>query len=189
MRIKRSKEKPVKLGQIYNGELEKTSKAVTWNLDVNICIFLRDTLKFFKNSTEGMPVAIYEKYKSEENQEEKAIAEWNNILQQIIDGFDYYLKGTQELLPEEEQKALQDYYNEWWKQRSEAYSEKKKKIKRKKSKEIAKDLVDEITNHYEMPPEIREIVFEHEAAIAQKQREKLNESFDLLKTWIDSLWW
>ena len=81
------KEKPIKLGQIKNGKLENYSLSVTWDFDYTLCIFIRDSLIEYKKVNNGYPVILKEKYGSEED----AMAEYNRIIQTIIDDLHYYL--------------------------------------------------------------------------------------------------
>ena len=51
MKSKNVDKKPIKLGQIKEGKLEKFGKDLCWGLDEAIAIFLRDTLRHFADTT------------------------------------------------------------------------------------------------------------------------------------------
>lgn len=100
-----NKNKPIKLGQIKNNKLEKFSKSLTWDLDFSICVFLRDSLKEFKKVKIGYPAFLQKEYEREED----AIAYYDSIIDEIIEGFDYYLKDSYDLLSVENMLIFADF--------------------------------------------------------------------------------
>ena len=100
-----NKNKPIKLGQIKNNKLEKFSKSLTWDLDFSICIFLRDSLKEFKKVKIGYPAFLQKEYPKEED----AVAYYDSIIDEIIEGFDYYLKDSYDLLSVENMLIFADF--------------------------------------------------------------------------------
>ena len=100
-----NKNKPIKLGQIKNNKLEKFSKSLTWDLDFSICVFLRDSLKEFKKVKIGYPAFLQKEYPKEED----AVAYYDSIIDEIIEGFDYYLKDSYDLLSVENMLIFADF--------------------------------------------------------------------------------
>lgn len=100
-----NKNKPIKLGQIKNNKLEKFSKSLTWDLDFSICVFLRDSLKEFKKVKIGYPAFLQKEYPKEED----AIAYYDSVIDEIIEGFDYYLKDSYDLLSVENMLIFADF--------------------------------------------------------------------------------
>ena len=100
-----NKNKPIKLGQIKNNKLEKFSKSLTWDLDFSICVFLRDSLKEFKKVKIGYPAFLQKEYPKEED----AVAYYDSIIDEIIEGFDYYLKDCYDLLSVENMLIFADF--------------------------------------------------------------------------------
>ena len=100
-----NKNKPIKLGQIKNNKLEKFSKSLTWDLDFSICVFLRDSLKEFKKVKIGYPAFLQKEYPKEED----AVAYYDSVIDEIIEGFDYYLKDSYDLLSVENMLIFADF--------------------------------------------------------------------------------
>lgn len=109
-------EKPIKLGQIKSGKLEKFGKNVCWNLDKTIAIFLRDTLRHFADTTQSFPDCY------DDNWDKMTVEQWQNRdkekdgyniwvthIREIADKIDFYLKDCEELLDKEDIEFLDDY--------------------------------------------------------------------------------
>lgn len=85
-----------------------------WSLDVTIAKFILPRLKEFKNQTCGIPGCI------EQNGDE-GLEVWKNIIQQMIDAFEFIADDV--CIPtEEEQRKIslgldlfrQHFYSLWW---------------------------------------------------------------------------
>ena len=164
---KKNKEKPIKLGQIKNEKLEKFSDSITWNFDTTMLIFIRDGLKRFKQVNNGIPHSIFIKYELEE----EAIAEWNEIIQTIIDNINYYLLDAEELLFPEQRSLLEEYH----------LGNHIKHIEELHDSSI-------LVTYEEMPKAIKAIYAEL-TEITKILEEKLSKAFDLIKVWHANFSW
>lgn len=115
-----SQEKPIKLGQIKSGKLEKFGKNVCWNLDKTIAIFLRDTLRHFADTTQSFPDCY------DDNWDKMTVEQWQNRdkekdgyniwvthIREIADKIDFYLKDPEDLLTQEDKNFLKFYYEKY----------------------------------------------------------------------------
>lgn len=110
-------QKPIKLGQIKDGKLEKFGKDVCWNLDRTIAIFLRDTLRKFADTTHSYPDRYDENWEvmtteqwENRDKEKDGYEIWINHIREIADKIDFYLKDAEEFLDEEDKEFLNTYH-------------------------------------------------------------------------------
>ena len=105
-----------KLGKIKNGKLIKFDKKMVWNFDKTLAIFISAGLRTLKeNGDKGIPYELYDKARNsypnitDDEAHDKALAEWWQIVDDIIDGFDAYITiGS--VIDDEEVKLLLKKY-------------------------------------------------------------------------------
>lgn len=110
-------EKPIKLGQIKEGKLEKFGKDLCWGLDETIAIFLRDTLRHFADTTQSFPDCYDDNWDrmtteqwEQRDKERDGYTIWVNHIREIADKIDFYLKDCEEFLDEDDREFLSTYH-------------------------------------------------------------------------------
>ena len=103
--MKKEKIKPIKLGSIIDGQLKNFSDSVTWDLESNILIFIRDSLKRFNIIKRGVPVVL----SLNSPDEYAAMNTWTAIIDTICTNLDYYLKDTLDYLTQSDYKLYKQY--------------------------------------------------------------------------------
>ena len=109
--------KPIKLGQIKDGKLEKFGKDICWGLDETIAIFLRDTLRHFADTTQSFPDCYDDNWNrmtteqwEQRDKEKDGYNIWVTHIRDIADKIDFYLKDTEELLDGSDREFLSTYH-------------------------------------------------------------------------------
>lgn len=106
------------LGYIYKNQMKEFDNNICWSLDHTIAIFLRDTLNFLADHSNGYPTCYDENWnfisKSyEETQQEDSdlkYQQWIDHLKEIANKFNFYLKDSEEFLDEEDKEFLSTYH-------------------------------------------------------------------------------
>ena len=160
----------IKLGKIKNGKLEKFSDSITWDFDYTLLIFIRDGLKRFKELKTGIPAYLCYKYEKlgVEDPDAAAAQEYNFILDTIISNIEYYQSTDMDLLSSADKKLYYDYLATYHTEKDErGYYEVKFAEETEDIKRIKKELEE----------------------INIKQKQKIDEAFDLLKENLCTFWW
>lgn len=116
MKSKNVDKKPIKLGQIKEGKLEKFGKDLCWGLDEAIAIFLRDTLRHFADTTQSFPDCYDDNWDrmtteqwEQKDKERDGYNIWVTHIREIANKIDFYLKDAEEFLDEEDREFLSTY--------------------------------------------------------------------------------
>lgn len=105
---------PIKLGKIVDGKVVEMSDSCVWDLDYTLAIVIRDYLTKLANTTNSYPACLSD-WGVVDAEEEKKISDeqrhtlWVNLLLDIANKFDLYLKPADDFLSEED-KAFRAYY-------------------------------------------------------------------------------
>ena len=173
-------EKPIKLGQIKEGKLEKFGKDLCWGLDETIAIFLRDSLRHLAKTTHGYPDCYDENWNmmtteqwEKRDKEKDGYKIWVDHLNKIADKFDYYLKDSEEFLDEDDREFLSTYHIK--------YPVRFEPVGNGCSK-MVDDAPEEDKTRY------HDIICNKEAIISEKQFNTLKEALDDLGKIFPHLW-
>lgn len=161
----------IKLGKIRKDKLIKFSDSITWSLDYTLLIFIRDSLKRFRELHNGIPCSLIYKYKQLgcENAEEKAKEEYYNIINTIITNIEYYQTDEIDLLTDKEKEIYKNRVNSV-------------RFEKTDNPSLVSVKFDELTAEYNKVNKKLE-------KIRLKQEKKLRQAFNLLRDNLTSFWW
>lgn len=161
----------IKLGKIRKDKLIKFSDSVTWSLDYTLLIFIRDSLKRFRELRNGIPCNLIYKYEQVgcENAEEKAREEYDNIINTIITNIEYYQTDEVDLLTDKEKEIYNNRINSM-------------RFEKTDKSGLVSIKFDEPTAEYNKVNKKLE-------KIRLKQEKKLKQAFNLLRDNLTSFWW
>lgn len=106
------------LGYIYKNQLKEFDSSICWSLDRTIAIFLRDTLNFLAEHSNGYPTCYDENWNFvsknyEETQQEDSdlkYQQWIDHLKEIANKFNFYLKDSYDILDKEDRDFVEEYH-------------------------------------------------------------------------------
>lgn len=160
----------IKLGKIKNGKLKNFSDSITWDFDYTLLVFIRDGLKRFKELKTGIPAHLCYKYEQlgVEDPDAAAAQEYNSILDTIISNIEYYQSTDMDLLSPADKELYHNYLATYHTEKDErGYHKVKFAEQTEDIKRIKKELEE----------------------INIKQKQKIDEAFDLLKENLCTFWW
>lgn len=96
----------IKVGNIKDRKLVG-SKRLWWDLDYNLAIIIRDSIRELAEKCQGYPMSL----SNEEVDDEVTYQYWKDKLNYIADCFDTYLKEEVDLLSAEEATLYNQYLN------------------------------------------------------------------------------